>query len=101
VSIPFTQFLRPNGRKTVITIVRPDAIEADAAQLMAAGARFEIEVLRTGHVSIEIVADNKCDPDEPHSLAMALVPNGPLVPTAIDEAVLNAKGEAIRLGLIT
>ncbi len=99
MSIAFTQFLRPHGRRQTIAIERPAEVEAQAAQLMGAGARFEIEELMTGMVSIEILADNPKDADEPHSLALELAPNGPQVPNAVDLAVRTALLEAQRLGL--
>ncbi len=96
----FTQFMRPNGRRASVSIERPEAVETDAAKLVAASARFEIEMLMTGHVSIEILADNIADPDEPHCLAHELVANGPGVPGAVDDAVRNALAEARRLGIL-
>ena len=98
--IEFTQFLRPNGRRALVTIERPGDVEADASLLSSFGARFEIEELRTGIVSIEILANNLTEPEEPHCLAHELVANGPGVPNSVDTAVRNALGEARRLGLL-
>lgn len=49
--IPFTQYLRPDGRKTVVTINRPDDIADKAAALIEAGWKLEAEILMTGEVS--------------------------------------------------
>lgn len=92
--------MRPDGRRASVTIDRPAEIEAEVERLRAVGAKFEIEVLRTGHVSLEILADNPSEPDEPHCLVHTLVPNGPEVPIAVDASVECAVREAKRLGLI-
>lgn len=99
MSIAFTQFLRPNGRRQTITIERPAEVEEQAAKLAAAGARFEIEELMTGMVSIEILVADPENVDEPHTLALELAQNGPQVPNAVDLAVRNALLEARRLEL--
>ena len=98
--IQFTQFLRPNGRRALVTIERAGDVEADASLLSSFGARLEIEELRTGLVSIEILADNPAEPEEPHCLAHELVANGPGVPDAVDTAVRKALAESRRLGLL-
>jgi len=76
MSIPFTQFFQPHGRKEVIQIDRPEPIETVAQMLIKAGYRFEIEVLTTGEVSMEILKD-VLNPDAMDSLAIKICPNGP------------------------
>lgn len=56
--IPFTQFLQPDGRKTATSIVRPQPIMDKAEQIIAAGFRFECEMLSTGEVSFTISNDD-------------------------------------------
>lgn len=92
MAIPFTQFLRPNGRKQSVTIDRPPEIEALARDVMRAGYRMEAEVLTTDEVSFEIVKDVP-DPDIDDSLAIEICPNGPAVPDAVDRLILQAASE--------
>lgn len=83
--IRFTQFLRPDGRQVETTIDRPPEIEAMASAVVAQGVRLEIEVLRTGEVSLEAV-----DLELEDSLACELCDNGPEVPEAVDRLVREA-----------
>jgi len=89
MAIPFTQYLRPDGRETLITIERSLEIENVARRLIALGCRFEAEVLRTNHLSLEALGPKDEDGD-PTTLAMEIVPNGPGVPDAVDRLVLEA-----------
>lgn len=81
-SIPFTQYLFPNGRKVKVSIERPLEIATKAADIIASGKRFECEMLTTGDVSLTI-ADDDGDQD------IEVVPNGPDVPAAVDRLVLR------------
>ncbi len=85
--VTFTQFLRPNGRREEIWIVRPHDIAAKADAIKAAGYRFEAEVLTTGHVHIDVCGDVD---GEDVQLSSRIVDNGPEVLTAVDELVLEA-----------
>lgn len=85
MSIPFTQFLMPDGRQQPVTIDRPEEIEAKARELIKLGYRFEIEMLTTGEISIEC-----CTPDGEESLAQEICPNGPPVCDAVDNVVNDA-----------
>lgn len=81
--IPFTQYLLPDGRRQTITIERSPEIEAKAATIIAAGLRFETEVLSDGAtVSLTV-----SDPVEEEDVAIELVPNGPGIPDAVDRLV--------------
>lgn len=86
-AIPFTQFLRPDGRRADVEIERPDEIAALAYRIMSCGYRFECEHLRTGHASFTISNDEG-------DYAITVVPNGPQVPPAIDAMIW---GFALRL----
>jgi hypothetical protein len=89
--IPFTQYLRPDGRPVPVSISRPDEISAIAGQIMAAGYRFECEHLSTGHASLTIAGrDDDAD--------IEVVVNGPEVPIAIDRMV---KRFGAKLGVAT
>jgi hypothetical protein len=86
--IPFTQFLRPDGRRREVTIVRQPAIVEKAQKLIEAGCRFKIEELTTGQVSMTVERDDK--DGETEVLAQKIVMNGPKVPPAVDEMVGDA-----------
>lgn len=84
--IPFTQYLLPRGERQSVTIQRPPAVEAQARAVIAAGMRFEAEMLsdyRT--VSLTVVG-----PDDAGDVAIVLVSNGPGVPAAVDQLVADA-----------
>ncbi len=93
--IKFTQFLRPDGRRKQIGIERTPDVEAIADKLVEAGCSFEIEVLRNGVVSMEVVRDvePENDDDDGHRvLASEIVANGTLVNGCVDEMMRNAEG---------
>jgi hypothetical protein len=78
--IPFTQYLRPNGRQVEVSIDRPEDVSKLAERIIAAGYRFEVEELTTGHASFTIAGP---EGDEDIELCM----NGPKVPGAVDTLV--------------
>lgn len=79
--IPFTQYLRPNGRRKEVTIeVSPD-VASKAHAIIARGLAFECEELSTGQVSLTIT-----DPEE-GDLDIRVVPNGPGVREAVEDLV--------------
>lgn len=82
MSIQFTQYTLPHGRRSTTEIERGADVEAKAREIIAAGYRFECELLRTGHVSLTIT-----DPNEGEDVAIELVPNGPGVGEAVDKLV--------------
>jgi hypothetical protein len=87
MSIPFTQYLRPDGRKRAVEIEMPEPIEALAQIFINHGGRFECEHLRTGHVSFAAVHEvDGVDED----IAIELCPNGPDVPFAVELLVRKA-----------
>jgi hypothetical protein len=81
--IPFTQFLRPNGRKVTNPIDRPAEIEEIAAELILRGVRFEAEVIDT---VVQLTANYGSK-----ELIGFLVPNGPEIPGKVDELVKRAQ----------
>lgn len=81
-TIPFTQYLMPDGRKASVVIDVENDIAALAADIISHGFRFECEVLRTGQVSLTIF-----DPEEEDDIDIRVVPNGPEVIEAIDSLV--------------
>lgn len=52
--IPFTQYLRPNGKRITTQFAAPREIEAKARSIIAAGYVFEIEELMNGLISMTI-----------------------------------------------
>lgn len=81
--IPFTQYLRPDGRRQIVEIDRSAEIEELASQFIAAGGAYECEELTTGHASLTAV-----HPDcETGDCAIEVVMNGPAVPDAVDRVV--------------
>lgn len=87
LGIPFTQYLRPDGRKRPTSIDMPDEIEALAFSFIEAGGWFEVEELTTGHASLtacHIVEG------EPQDIAIRVVENGPPVVMAVEELVREA-----------
>lgn len=82
MAIPFTQFLRPDGRRRAVTIERPQDIEAKANKIIAAGYEFQCEELSTGQCSFTIF-----DPHDEEDVAIEVCENGPHVPFAVDRLV--------------
>ena len=84
--IPFTQFMRPDGRRRSTGIDVAEDVASKARKLIADGLAFECEVLATGEASFTIT-----DPDE-GDLDIRVVPNGPGVREAIEEMVRHFPG---------
>lgn len=80
--IPFTQFLRPDGRQRVALINRPDEVAEQAERIIAAGYHFECEELSTGHVSFAV-----SNGDGDHDIEVCL--NGPGVPVFVDRLIIR------------
>lgn len=88
--VPFTQFLRPNGRQQQVTIKLDDETENMAKEILAIGRyRFEIEVLRNDMVSAT-VSDLVEEEDVLHA---QIVPNGPMVPGAVKDMIRTFHGK--------
>jgi len=88
MSIPFTQYLRPHGRPTPVTIDMPDEIEDMAEAFIGRGGSFECEALAYGNM----VSLTACFPT-PHGqddIAIEVVTNGPEVPAAVERLVRKA-----------
>lgn len=85
MSIPFTQYLRPDGRQRPCSIERPGVIEEMAKAVIAAGYAFTVEELSTGEVSLEACRDS----DE-SVLASEICDNGPPILAAVDKLMRDA-----------
>ena len=83
MAIPFTQYLRPDGRRRLQTIERPEAIEQLANVVIAAGASFACEELCTGQASITCEFQDQ-------DIAIEICENGPPIEAAVDSVVQAA-----------
>lgn len=83
--IPFTQYLRPDGRRRLVKVERPPAVEAKAHKILERGYRFECEMLDVEpplpDVSFTIT-------DEDGDQAIELCRNGPEVLEAVDRLIM-------------
>lgn len=91
--IPFTQFLRPNGRRRDVSIEVADDVASKARELIGQGLSFECEELMTGEVSLTIT-----DPEE-GDLDIRVRPNGPGIREAVEDMVRGFDLEAARAAL--
>ena len=72
--IPFTQYHLPDGRRSVEEFpCSSEPIQHLADRIIAAGGRFEAEILSTGHISLTCVA--RLDADEELDIAIILCRN--------------------------
>jgi len=94
MSIPFTQYLRPDGRQVPVSIERPADIEKLAYEFIEKGGRFTAEMLITGQVSF--AAEYPVD-GESQDIAIEICPNGPEAFDAVDNCVRKAHAYASNL----
>jgi len=87
--IPFTQYMLPDGRPRPTWIDRPAEIKALADRFIAAGGRYECEILTTGEVCFTAVLCDPSDFDEP-PVAIEICTNGPDVPAKVDRLVRHS-----------
>lgn len=95
--IPFTQYHLPDGRKTAEEFEpSSEAIQALADKLLAAGCKFESEILTTGQISMTVVGIPPGE-DEEHDIAIVLCRNDyGFIARAVETLVVKA---ALRMGL--
>lgn len=84
MTVPFTQYLMPNGRKQAVEIPLSEPIEKMAHELIERGHKFECEMLRD-YVTCSFTI-SAIDPNEP-DVAITLCKNGPDVPVKIEEMI--------------
>lgn len=87
MSIPFTQYVRPYGRKRRMTIDLPPDVEERAQKVIAAGWLFEAEILTTDQVSFSVHNPHS---DEPEDVAIRICDNGPEVPAVVTQLIDDA-----------
>lgn len=80
-AVPFTQYLRPNGRAVPVKIEVADDAALKARKIIDFGLEFECEVLSTGEVSLTIT-----DPED-GDLDIEVVPNGPGMREAVERLI--------------
>jgi hypothetical protein len=92
MSIPFTHFYMPDGRRKEEAIDRPQEIELMAHRIIKAGFCFEIELL----MDYKTVSLECCNPKTERVLSGALCHNGPAedkrlgVPDSVDKIIREA-----------
>ena len=84
--VPFTQYLRPNGRKAAVKIDRPDDIADKAFEIIAKGFRLECEQLMNGAVSFTVS-------DDDGDIGIEVCMNGIHVPEAVDALIVRVHRE--------
>jgi hypothetical protein len=89
MTIPITQYKRPDGRKQSEWVRRPTDIEAAAKRFIDAGGSYTCEVLRTGEVSL--CAVKRVD-GELRDVEVIVCPNDDSVLDALDKLVLLSVG---------
>lgn len=81
-NIQFTQYLRPDGRRSLQWIDFPQELVDKANRITSEGYEFEMELLANGVVSFTIAdKNNDCD------VAIELSSNGPEVNTKIPKLI--------------
>lgn len=84
MTVEFTQYLMPDGRKQIIHIDLDEEYEILAEKIIADGNVFEIEVLTTGQISMTIS-------DDEGDLFIEVCDNGPEVPIHVLKLIDNYK----------
>lgn len=82
MSITFTQYLRPNGKKLMVVIDMDKDTEDKAIKLIQHGCHFEIEVLNTG-----LVAMYSYKRDDEDCISIKLCENGPSIVEGVKELI--------------
>lgn len=82
-SVPFVQFLRPDGHKKPVVIDRPDNIAKAADKIRSHGFRFEIEQLMDGTISMTI-----SDKDDDYAIKVCENQPGTVAAT-VDELIAS------------
>lgn len=90
MSIPFTQYKLPDGRKQEVFFSTTPEIEAQAQRFIKAGGRYECEILTTGEVSLTAEINNLYDDDESPHMCIQICKNGPDVIKKVEELVKNS-----------
>ena len=84
-TIPFTQYMKPDGRKVPVEFDVEDEAASKAMAIIEHGWRFEVEELTTMEASLTVF-----DPEEEINVAIRVVQNGPPVVEAVDDIINEA-----------
>lgn len=84
MSIPFTQYLTPDGRTRPVVFDASSDVEKRAHALIAQGCHFDIEMLRTGEVSMTCEKDEDC-------LSIEVCDNDKSVLAAVEKIINGAE----------
>ncbi len=87
MTIPFTQYLMPDGRKSLQLIDMDEETENKAQEILDAGYAFEMEMLRDYKTCSFSIFDPRRDCD----VAMEIAVNGPPVLVAIKKLIMDFK----------
>jgi len=82
ITVPFTQYVRPNGRTRPIEIDVPDEVGEKALKVIERGGKFEAECI-DGDISLTCHYEDE-------DIAIELCRNGPEVPKAVETLIENA-----------
>lgn len=94
MSVPFVQYLRPNGQRVDVEITRSDRIELMARAVLQRGYAFELEELRDGTISMTV--ENIFQRSE-GPIAAEFCSNGPAVLASVDALVEAAHVAILQL----
>ena len=84
-TIPFTQYLRPDGRKRAVEFDVIGNVAEKAKAIIDHGWIFEVEELTTLEASLTVF-----DPESEVNVAIEVVRNGPPIVPAIDRIINEA-----------
>lgn len=97
MKVDFTQYMMPDGRTRQQSIEMPENVGLKAKAITDAGFRFEMELLADYTTVSLTIADRVAEIDVAHKL----VPNGPQVPQAVEDLIMDFKLEEHKLGCPT
>jgi len=80
MTVDLTQYMMPDGRQVPVTINLDESLRPQYDRMKEDGRRFAAEMLRTSEISLTIE-----DIQEEEDIDIRIVPNGPEVPTAMED----------------
>jgi len=83
MTIPFTQYLQPDGAKRAVVIDMDEETETQAKILIDKGCHFDVEILNTGLISLT------CEDDE-DLISIEICENDASIPHAVRKVVRTA-----------
>lgn len=89
MTIPFTQYMMPNGFKNPVEISLDEETEAKAQQILAKGYRFECEMLSDYRTCSFSITHPTLDEGEPYDVVTAIATNGPGIRQTITHMIMS------------